>query len=198
MKLTDLFYVFYSEFQLNKSSNQFQKMKKLLFLAAFALVSFISNAQHDMSKDAAKMPSPPAKTTANIGGTTLTINYNQPAVKGRNVWAGDLAPYGKVWRTGANGAPTFEVSKDVMVNGKALKAGKYALFSIPGEKEWTIILNKNFKQWGSYDYKESDDVLRVTAKSESNDMTERFTIKAEDSGKVMMMWDKVKVAFTVK
>ncbi|MDZ7898083.1 MAG: DUF2911 domain-containing protein [Arcicella sp.] len=173
-------------------------MKKILFLAAFALVSFISNAQHDMSKDAAKMPSPPAKTTANIGGTTLTINYNQPAVKGRNVWASGLAPYGKVWRTGANDAPTFEVSKDVMVNGKALKAGKYALFSIPGEKEWTIIINKNFKQWGNYDYKESDDVLRVTAKSEANDMTERFTIKAEDTGKVTMMWDKAKVSFTVK
>jgi Protein of unknown function (DUF2911) len=172
-------------------------MKKLLFLAVFALSAFITNAQHDMSKDASKMPSPPAKTTANIGGTMLTINYHQPAVKGRNVWA-DLAPYGKVWRTGANNAPTFEVSKDVMVNGKALKAGKYALFSIPGEKEWTIIFNKNFKQWGNYDYKESEDVLRVTAKSEANDMTERFTIKAEDAGKVTMMWDKVKVAFTVK
>jgi hypothetical protein len=172
-------------------------MKKLLFLATFALISFITNAQHDMSKDAAKMPSPPAKTSATVGGTTLTINYHQPAVKGRNVWA-DLAPYGKVWRTGANNAPTFEVSKDVMVNGKALKAGKYALFSIPGEKEWTIILNKNFKQWGNYEYKEAEDVLRVTAKSESNEMMERFTIKAEDSGKITMMWDKVKVAFTVK
>ena len=172
-------------------------MKKFLLLAVFALSAFITNAQHDMSKDAAKMPSPPAKTMATIGGTNLTINYHQPAVKGRNVWA-DLAPYGKVWRTGANNSPTFEVSKDVMVNGKALKAGKYALFSIPGEKEWTIILNKNFKQWGNYDYKEADDVLRVTAKSEPNEMMERFTIKAEDAGKVTMMWDKVKVSFMVK
>jgi Protein of unknown function (DUF2911) len=173
-------------------------MKKILFLAVFALSAFITNAQHDMSKDAAKMPSPPAKTTANVGGTTVAINYHQPAVKGRNVWADGLAPYGKVWRTGANDAPTFEVSKDVMVNGKALKAGKYALFSIPGEKEWTIIFNKNFKQWGNSSYKEAEDVLRVTAKSEANEMTERFTIKAEDSGKVTMMWDKAKVAFTVK
>ena len=172
-------------------------MKKFLLLAVFALSAFITNAQHDASKDAAKMPSPPAKTMATIGGTTLTINYHQPAVKGRNVWA-DLAPYGKVWRTGANNSPTFEVSKDVMVNGKALKAGKYALFSIPGEKEWTIILNKNFKQWGNYDYKEAEDVLRVTAKSEPNEMMERFTIKAEDAGKVTMMWDKAKVSFTVK
>lgn len=174
-------------------------MKKILFLAAFILSAFIGNAQHDMSKDKAKMPSPPAETKATLAnGASIAINYHQPAVKGRNVWAGDLAPYGKVWRTGANNAPSFEVSKDVMINGKALKAGKYALFTIPGEKEWTIIFNKNVKQWGNYDYKEADDVLRVTAKSEANEMTERFTIKAENSGQVMMMWDKVKVGFTAK
>ena len=179
--------------------NPLTKMKKLILLATFAFTAFISNAQHDMSKDKAKMPSPPATTTATVAnGANVTINYNQPAVKGRNVWAGDLAPYGKVWRTGANDATTFEVSKDVMVNGKALKAGKYALFTIPGEKEWTIIFNKTPKQWGAYSYKEADDALRVTAKSEANEMTERFTIKAEDSGNVMMMWDKAKVGFMVK
>ena len=174
-------------------------MKKLLLLATFAFSAFISNAQHDMSKDKAKMPSPPATTTATVAsGANLTINYSQPAVKGRNVWAGDLAPYGKVWRTGANDATTFEVSKDVMVNGKALKAGKYALFTIPGEKEWTVIFNKSSKQWGAYGYKVADDALRVTAKSEANEMTERFTMKADNAGSVMMMWDKVKVGFTVK
>ena len=174
-------------------------MKKILFLAAFITSAFISNAQHNMSKEKATMPSPPASTTATIAsGTNVTVNYSQPAVKGRNVWAGDLAPYGKVWRTGANDATTFEVSKDVMINGKALKAGKYALFSIPGEKEWTIIFNKTAKQWGAYSYKEADDVLRVTAKSESAPMTERFTIKAENSGMVALMWDQIKVGFTVK
>ena len=180
--------------------NPFIKMKKLLLLATFAIASFVSNAQdHDMSKDKAKMPSPPASTVATTAsGANVTINYHQPAVKGRNVWAGELAPYGKVWRTGANDATTFEVSKDVMINGKALKSGKYALFSIPGEKEWTIIFNKTAKQWGAYSYKEADDVLRVTAKSESTPMTERFTIKAENGGMVTMMWDKVKVGFTVK
>ena len=174
-------------------------MKKLLLLATFALSAFISNAQHDMSKDKATMPSPPASTMAAVAsGANLTINYSQPAVKGRSVWAGSMAPYGKVWRTGANDATTFETSKDVMINGKSLKAGKYSLFSIPGEKEWTIIFNKTAKQWGAYSYKEADDALRVTAKSETNDMTERFTIKAENSGMVTMMWDKVKVGFMVK
>jgi len=174
-------------------------MKKLLLSATFAISAFISNAQHDMSKEKATMPSPPASTMATVAsGANVTINYHQPAVKGRDVWAGNLAPYGKVWRTGANDATTFEVSKDVVINGKALKAGKYALFTIPGEKEWTIIFNKTSKQWGSGDYKQADDALRVTAKSESNAMMERFTIKAENSGQVMMMWDKVKVGFTVK
>jgi len=174
-------------------------MKKLLLVAAFAISAFVSNAQHDMSKDKATMPSPPASTSATTAsGTNVTINYAQPAVKGRNVWAGDLAPYGKVWRTGANDATTFEVNKDVTINGKALKAGKYALFTIPGEKEWTVIFNKTAKQWGAYSYKEADDVLRVTAKSDSAPMTERFTIKAENSGIITMMWDKIKVSFTVK
>jgi hypothetical protein len=178
--------------------NPFTKMKKLLLLTTLIFSAFISNAQHDMSKDASKMPSPPAKATATVDGATVTVNYHQPAVKGRNVWAGDLAPYGKVWRTGANDATTFEVSKDVTINGKALKAGKYALFTIPGEKEWTIIFNKTSKQWGAYGYKEADDALRVTAKPEANEMTERFTIKAENSGLVTLAWDKVKVPFTVK
>lgn len=178
--------------------NPFTKMKKLLLLTTLIFSAFIGNAQHDMSKDASKMPSPPAKATATVGGATVTVNYHQPAVKGRNVWAGDLAPYGKVWRTGANDATTFEVSKDVTINGKALKAGKYALFTIPGEKEWTIIFNKNAKQWGAYGYKEADDVLRVMAKPEATEMTERFTIKAENSGVITLAWDKVKVPFTVK
>lgn len=183
----------------NDLKNPVSKMKKLLLLATFALSAFISNAQHDMSKDKAKMPSPPATTTATVAsGANLIINFSQPAVKGRNVWEGNLAPYGKVWRTGANDAPTFEVNKDVMINGKALKAGKYALFTIPGEQEWTIIFNKTSKQWGAYGYKEADDALRVTAKSEANEMNERFTIKAENSGMVSMMWDKVKVGFMVK
>ncbi len=166
-------------------------MKKGFIALFFALVAFVSNAQK---------ASPAASASAKIGETTLTINYHQPSVKGRNVWdpAGSLAPFGKVWRTGANNAPSFEVSKDVTIEGKALKAGKYAIFTIPGEKEWVIIINKDFKQWGNYDYKESEDVLRVTVPAVATDMTERFTIKAEDSGKVTLAWDKLAASFIVK
>ncbi len=173
-------------------------MKKLLLLAFFTVTAFISNAQHEAMAETKSKPSPPASTSATIGETTLTINYSQPAVKGRNVWDGNLAPLGKVWRTGANDATTFEVSKDVTVQGQILKAGKYGLFTIPGEKEWTIIFNKVAKQWGAFKYNEAEDVLRVKATPKANDMMERFTIKAENNGDVTLMWDKVAVAFKVK
>ena len=171
-------------------------MKKLLLLSLFALVAFVGNAQH--KDDKSKRPSPPAVASATVNGASIKIDYSQPAVKGRNVWAGDLAPYGKVWRTGANEATVFEVSKDVTVEGKALKAGKYALFSIPNEKEWVIIFNKKSNQWGAYDYKEADDALRVIVPAKAHDFTERFTISAANSGKVTLAWDKVAVDFTVK
>ncbi len=172
-------------------------MKHLLFLALFCVVSVVANAQHQ-AEDKSKRASPPAAATATINGATLTINYSQPAVKGRNVWAGDLAPYGKVWRTGANEATTFEVNKDVSIEGKTLKAGKYALFSVPGEKEWVIILNAKANQWGAYNYKEADDVLRVTVPAKTGDFTERFTITANNDGTVKLAWDKTVVVFKVK
>ncbi len=166
-------------------------MKKLFFLAFFALLSLVSNAQ-------GTKPSPDATATGSIGGTKITVKYAQPAVKGRNVWAGDLAPYGKVWRTGANAATVIEFDKAVKVEGKDLAAGKYLLFTIPGEKEWTIIFSKyEANAWGAYAYKEANDALRVMAASSANEMTERFTIAVEKTG-VSLAWDKAKVVFGVK
>ncbi|MFN8353040.1 MAG: DUF2911 domain-containing protein [Spirosomataceae bacterium] len=163
-------------------------MKKAFFTLLFVVVGTALFAQN--------MASPPAKAEGKIGGTTVTINYHQPAVKGRNVWAGDLAPYGKVWRTGANNTTTIEFDKDVTIEGKALAKGKYGVFTIPGEKEWVIIFNKGIA-WGAFSYKESDDVLRVTVKSMPNEMTERMTF-AVNSDNVSLAWEKVKVAFKVK
>lgn len=165
-------------------------MKKLFFLALFSVVSSLAFAQK---------PSPEATATGKIGGANVSVKYCQPAVKGRNVWdpAGSLAPYGKVWRTGANEATTITFDTDVKIEGKALAAGTYGLFTIPGEKEWVIIFNKNGKQWGSYSYKEADDALRVTVPAKAGEMSERFTIAVNKSD-VSLAWDKVKVAFGVK
>lgn len=161
---------------------------------ALLLLSVTAFAQDDK----AKRPSPPAKATGKVGNTTIAIDYSRPSVKGRNVWAGDLAPYGKVWRTGANEATTFEVSNDVMVEGKALAAGKYSLFTIPGENEWTVIFNKEPKQWGAYKYDEKKDALRVQVKPKKSDkMNELFTINVNNKGLVSMLWENKQVDFKV-
>jgi Protein of unknown function (DUF2911) len=170
--------------------------KNLSILMASLFLMFV--ASNTFAQDAKKaMPSPPAKATAKVGAANLNISYSQPAVKGRKIW-GDLVPFGKVWRTGANGATVFETDKDVKIEGKVLKAGKYALFTIPTEKEWTIIFNKKSEQWGAYDYSDKDDVLRVNVKSEATkDLVERMTIDIKDS-KVNLMWEKKMVSFKVE
>jgi hypothetical protein len=170
-------------------------MKKVLLLSAIVLVTLGIKAQDDKSK----RPSPPAKVTETINsGAVITIDYSQPAVKGREVGK-DIAPFGKVWRTGANEATTFEVSKDVKVEGKALPAGKYGLFTIPNKEEWVIIFNKTPNQWGAYKYAEADDVLRVNVKAaKAPQFTERMTFNVAKSGKVSLMWGNEQVDFSVQ
>jgi hypothetical protein len=170
-------------------------MKKLLLLSAIALVTISVKAQDDKSK----RPSPPAKSTETIAsGAVITIDYSQPSVKGREIGK-EIAPYGKVWRTGANEATVFEVSKDVKVEGKALAAGKYGLFSIPNKEEWVIIFNKSPNQWGAYKYAEADDVLRIKVKpTKAPQFTERMTFTVDKSGKVALLWGNEQVAFNVQ
>jgi hypothetical protein len=174
-------------------------MKKI---ATFALlltglvISHTTKAQDDKSK----RPSPPALITQVINsGAEISINYSQPSVKGREIGV-KLEPIdGQVWRTGANEATVFETSKDIMVEGKALPAGKYGLFTISGKDSWTIIFNKTWKQWGAFDYKEADDVLRVTVKPQkSKPFTEKMTFTIDKKGIVTLWWGDNKVAFTVK
>jgi hypothetical protein len=169
-------------------------MKAALAMAMFMIVSG-AFAQEDKSQ----RKSPPAKETAEIGSATLTIDYSKPSVKGRTIW-GDLVPYDKVWRTGANEATTFEVTKDIKVEGKVLPAGKYALFTIPGKETWTIIFNSEPKQWGAYKYDETKDVLRVVVSTEGNEMVEQMTFEVDsdgEEGQVFLSWEKVMVAFEV-
>ncbi len=152
-------------------------------------------------EDKSKRPSPPAVVQTTVRGTDLTIDYSRPSLKGRAAF-GDktpLAPAGEVWRTGANEATTFMVSKPVTIDGQPLAAGTYGLFTIPGATEWTIIFNKTAKQWGAYEYKAADDVLRVKVKPKTlATPVEQFTITADKSGKVALLWDKTEVAFKVK
>jgi hypothetical protein len=101
--------------------------------------------------------------TGKIKDATITVDYGSPSVNGRKIW-GELVPFDKIWRAGANDATTFETDKDLTVEGSKLPAGKYSFFIIPNGKECTIIFNKVAKQWGAYKYKQEDDQLRVVVK----------------------------------
>ncbi|MBL7866130.1 MAG: DUF2911 domain-containing protein, partial [Cyclobacteriaceae bacterium] len=120
-----------------------------VFLLALAAVIGFAQGQ-----DKSKRPSPPRTAEGSIDGVKVKIDYSAPSAKGRKMLGG-IEPFGKVWRTGANEATTFEIDKPIQVEGKTLAAGKYELFSIPGETEWTIIFQKATGQWGAYSYKES-------------------------------------------
>lgn len=145
-----------------------------------------------------KKPLSPKETvTAKVGGANVEIVYSRPSSRGRTMIGGNEA-YGQVWRTGANEATTIQFDKAVKIEGKELPAGKYALFTIPGEKEWVVIFNKDHKQWGAYNYKESDDVLRVTVPAKKpSKFVETFSIRT-DKDQVILEWENSAVAFNVK
>src|SRR3979490_1734438 len=115
--------------------------------AYFVFIALMMSSMVMAQKDKSTRPSPPATTSSKIAGATITIDYSSPSVKGRQIW-GALVPYGKAWRAGANEATLFLTDKDIKVEGKSLPAGNDSLFGIPGEKEWSIILNSETGQWG--------------------------------------------------
>ncbi len=133
--------------------------------------------------------------------TDITIVYSRPGVKGREIWGG-LVPYDEVWRAGANENTTFEVSKDVLINGQKLPAGKYGLHMIPGEKEWTVIFSKNNSAWGSFSYKKEEDALRITATPEEAPHQEwlmyGFEELAGTSAIGYLWWEKLKAPFEIR
>lgn len=146
-------------------------------------------------------PSPSAKVFQAIGLTDVEIVYHRPGVKGRVIW-GELVPYDKIWRTGANEATTIEFSSDVMIEGNKLGAGKYGLFTIPGKSEWTFIFSKQANLWGTGGYKQEEDALRIKVKPAAAPFCERmhfmFADVKDDSAKVILHWEKLMVGFTVK
>ena len=171
-------------------------MKKILMFTLIAglFTGLNASAQQDKSK----RESPPAKVSETLtSGATITIDYSQPSVKGRTLGK-EIAPFGEVWRTGANEATTFETDKDIRVEGKMLSAGKYSLYSVPGVDKWTIIFNKAWEQWGTV-YKQADDALRVEVKpTKAPTMTEKMTFKIAKSGKVSLLWGNTEVDFQIK
>jgi tetratricopeptide (TPR) repeat protein len=152
-------------------------MKRILF-SVLTLIGLTAQAQ-------IKMPalSPTQTLSQDFGMGKIEITYSRPALKGRAAFGNGsvLAPLGMLWRTGANGATKLTFSHPVTIGGKLLAAGAYGLFTIPGEKEWTIILNTNSAGWGSFSYKEAEDVVRFQVKpTTTSNSTENFCINVDD------------------
>jgi hypothetical protein len=175
-------------------------MRKFTFLftaLCVLLLAGVAQAQQDKSQ----RPSPTLSASSHLGETKIVVTYGSPAVKGRPIW-GKLVPYDKIWRTGANEATTLEVSTDVMIEGQLLPAGRYAIFTVPGEESWTFIFNKDVDQWGAYNYDDNKDALRVEATPAQNgEFSERLSFVVIPDGdkeaSVTLFWEKIAVGFKV-
>jgi hypothetical protein len=138
-------------------------------------------------------PSSSQTIVQGFGLGTITLSYSRPNTKGRKIF-GYVEPYDKVWRTGANSATVLKFSSDVSIEGHKVPAGEYGLFSVPGEKDWTIILSNKPKQWGAYTYSEKDDYLRfVVTPTKLSKPVETLTLQFENvlptSGELHLMWE---------
>jgi hypothetical protein len=160
-------------------------------------------------------PSQRAMVSQTIGITDVSISYHRPGVKGRQIWGCTaeeqipppgktypcLVPNNQVWRMGANEATVFEISEDIMINGQKLTKGKYSLHAIPSADMWTIIINKDWGQWGSFRYDEKQDALRLQVKPETAPMQEwliyEFGDVWENKATLSMRWEKVKINLTI-
>lgn len=174
-------------------------MKKIQ-LAALALATTFALSTTAQIK--APQPSPLGEIEAMVGLTEIEVEYSRPGKKDREIF-GKLVPYGEIWRTGANASTKFKTDKDIMINGKELKAGEYALYTIPGEAEWTIIFHNKLEYWGVGDYKEEDDALRVTAKPKKlattlETLTIEFSHFTQGDAKMMLAWDNTAVMIDIK
>ncbi len=179
----------------------------ILNVALFAVAgSLLAPALSIKTQDAAELQfpqaSPAGKFEQRVGLTDISVEYSRPGVKGRKIFGG-LQPYGEIWRTGANTATKLSFSGDVKFGGSAVPAGSYALFTIPGEKEWTVILNKVEGQWGAYTYDEKQDQLRVKVKPVAlTESVETMTIGLgdlrDDSATLEIVWDKTRVPVKIE
>ncbi|MGK7396851.1 MAG: DUF2911 domain-containing protein [Candidatus Cyclobacteriaceae bacterium M3_2C_046] len=173
-------------------------IKKTGLLITLLLI-MTSLATESMAQEALKpRPSPLGLVTMKFEDTYVKITYGRPHKRDREIFGNpDLVPYGKVWRTGANEATEITITEPVTMAGKRVEPGTYTLFTIPEEDQWTIILNEELGQWGSYNYKEDRDVLRFTVPTKETDVVyEPFTIEfnqSDDSADIQMMWDQTMV-----
>jgi Protein of unknown function (DUF2911) len=186
-----------------------RETRRMFAVLAGSLLATAALAQQPSPTPAQPQPPPMrlpqtsqgASVKQTIGLNDVTITYSRPGVKGRKIWGG-LVPYSSVWRTGANAATTIQFTEDVLVEGQPLPAGTYSLHTIPGEKEWTLIFNKDADQWGSYSYDAAKDAARVKVTPMAGPAQEWMQFRFEDpsinSARVVLAWENLQVPFTIK
>ena len=176
-------------------------MKKLKFISAisFGALLFLTTttqAQKFPGLDKSPMDIASYPNDYKIPVKTAKVIYSRPQLKGRSL--SELAPAGKVWRTGANEATEITFNKDVTLGKTKIKTGTYSLYTIPNEKEWTVIINKDVNIWGAYSYKEANDVARLNVPvTQAEDALEAFSMvftKADNGMILNLGWDKTRVA----
>lgn len=172
------------------------------FWILLILLAAASNISAQIGKDEIfPRLSPNASVSQSLGYTTIIINYCRPAVLERKIW-GALVPFNQVWRTGANEATTIQFTTDVIIGGAKVAAGRYSLFTIPAENEWTIILNKVDDQWGAFLYNPKDDLLRFKVKPEKATYFERlqfsFSHITDNSVTVDINWESLQISFRIE
>ena len=145
-------------------------------------------------------PSPKSRVEQRVGLTDFAVDYSSPGVKGRKIWGG-LVPYDKPWRTGANAATKLTASRDFVFAGKPVKAGSYALYTIPGKASWTVVLNTSAEQWGNAGFAADKDVARVTIKPQAIPSRERMTFLFSDtsdgSTRLDLEWEKLRLPIPI-
>lgn len=171
---------------------------------AYLVALFMTCLSLGVSAQQFNMPqaSPSATISQKIGLTDVTIEYARPSMKGRKIF-GELVPFGEVWRTGANAATLLTFSTEVKIEGQLVPAGTYALYSIPGREDWTIILSSNTSLWGAVGYNADEDVLRATVKSGKTGqryetMEFNFVDMTDNAASVAIKWENTRVAFRIE
>jgi len=178
--------------------------KKLSYLAVGCALTLANSALAETPKPKIEFPqsSPSCTLKQRVGLTDIEVDYSRPGVKDREIF-GDVVPFDKVWRTGANQATKIIFSTPVKLNGTEIPAGTYALMTIPGKDEWTIIINKGAEQWGAYKYDEKSDIARIKATPVTLDKAvDAFTIEfnkiRDESSFLNIVWDKTEVPIKVE
>ena len=169
------------------------KKSTVISTIAFAFIMLLSlniNAQKFAKLDKSPLDIATFPASYKNSDKQIKVTYSRPQLKGRDL--SELAPNGKVWRTGANEAANIRIYTDMKIGGKTINAGEYSLFTIPGEKEWTIIINKDINVWGAYTYNAANDIIRVNAPVSSGNTLEAFSI-AFTKGNMHLGWGTIRV-----